>query len=97
MMLRSPTAVVMENCRLDPDKDATLDVAIRSSLQTVASSLEGDRFLAAWTGENGATHLDGGYLVKNFRKRFRNEAGSLLSVRAFRSKRRERRAQAATA
>ena len=36
-------------------------------------------------------------LVKNFRKRFRNEAGSLLSVRAFRSKRRERRAQAATA
>jgi len=32
-------------------------------------------------------------LVKNFR----NEAGSLLSVRAFRSKRRERRAQAATA
>ena len=35
--------------------------------------------------------------VKNFRKRFRNEAGSLLSVRAFRSKRRERRAQAATA
>jgi REP element-mobilizing transposase RayT len=35
-------------------------------------------------------------LVKNFRKRFRNEAGSLLSVRAFRSKRRERRAQAAT-
>ena len=36
-------------------------------------------------------------LVKSFRKRFRNEAGSLLSVRAFRSKRRERRAQAATA
>ncbi|MEJ7589992.1 MAG: hypothetical protein WKF77_00435 [Planctomycetaceae bacterium] len=36
-------------------------------------------------------------LVKNFRKRFRNEAGSLLSVRAFRSKRRERRSQAATA
>ena len=34
-------------------------------------------------------------LVKNFRKRFRNEAGSLPSVRAFRSKRRERRAQAA--
>ncbi len=33
-------------------------------------------------------------LVKNFRKRFRNEAGSLLSVRAFRSNRRERRAQA---
>ena len=32
--------------------------------------------------------------VKNFRKRFRNEAGSLLS---FRSKRRARRAQAATA
>ena len=36
-------------------------------------------------------------LVRNFRKRFRNEAGTLLSVRAFRSKRRERRAQAATA
>ena len=36
-------------------------------------------------------------LVQNFRKRFRNEAGSLLAVRAFRSKRRERRAQAATA
>jgi len=36
-------------------------------------------------------------LVKNFRKRFRNEAGSLLSVLAFRSKRRERRAQVATA
>jgi|GEM_PF-1984576 len=36
-------------------------------------------------------------LVKNFRKRFRNEAGSLPSVRAFRSKRRARRAQAATA
>jgi len=36
-------------------------------------------------------------LVKNFRKRFRNEAGSLLSVRAFRSKRRERRTQPATA
>ncbi len=35
-------------------------------------------------------------LVKNFRKRFRNEAGSVLSVRAFRSKRRERRAQAAS-
>ena len=35
-------------------------------------------------------------LVKNFRKRFRNEAGSLLSVRAFRSQRRERRAQAAS-
>ena len=31
-------------------------------------------------------------LVKNFRKRFRNEAGSLPSVRAFRSKRRARRA-----
>ncbi|GEM_PF-3607310 len=36
-------------------------------------------------------------LVKNFRKRFRNEAGSLPSLRAFRSKRRARRAQAATA
>ena len=35
-------------------------------------------------------------LVGNFRKRFRNEAGSVLSVRAFRSKRRERRAQAAS-
>ena len=36
-------------------------------------------------------------LVRNFHKRFRNEAGSVLSVRAFRSKRRERRSQAATA
>ena len=36
-------------------------------------------------------------LVKNFSKRFRHEAGSVLSVRVFRSKRRERRAQAATA
>ena len=35
-------------------------------------------------------------LVRNFRKRVRNEAGTLLSVRAFRSKRRERRAQAAS-
>ncbi len=35
-------------------------------------------------------------LVRNFRKRFRNEAGSVHSVRAFRSKRRERRAQAAS-
>ena len=35
-------------------------------------------------------------LVRNFRKRFRNETGSVLSVRAFRSKRRERRAQAAS-
>ncbi len=35
-------------------------------------------------------------LVRNFRKRFRNEAGSVLSVRAFRSKRRECRAQAAS-
>ena len=35
-------------------------------------------------------------LVRNFRKRFRNEAGSVLSVRAFRSKRRERRARAAS-
>lgn len=36
-------------------------------------------------------------LVKNFRKRYRNEAGSLPSVRAFRSKRRARRGQATTA
>ncbi len=35
-------------------------------------------------------------LVRNFRKRFRSEAGSVLSVRAFRSKRRELRAQAAS-
>ena len=35
-------------------------------------------------------------LVMNFRKRFRNEAGSVLSVGAFRSKRRERRARAAS-
>ena len=35
-------------------------------------------------------------LVENFRKHFRNEAGSLLSVRTFSSKRRERRAQAAS-
>jgi hypothetical protein len=35
-------------------------------------------------------------LVSNFRNRFRNEAGFLLSVRAFRSKRRERRAQTAS-
>lgn len=35
-------------------------------------------------------------LVKNCHKRFRNEAGSVLSVRAFRSKRRERRAQSAS-
>ena len=36
-------------------------------------------------------------LVRNFRKRFRNEAGSILSIRAFRSKRRERQSQPATA
>ena len=35
-------------------------------------------------------------LVRNFRKRFPNDAGSVLSVLAFRSKRRERRAQAAS-
>lgn len=35
-------------------------------------------------------------LVRNLRKRFRNEAGSLLPVRAFRSRRREWRAQAAS-
>ena len=35
-------------------------------------------------------------LVKNFRKRFRNESGSVLSIRAFRSKRRERRSLATT-
>jgi len=35
-------------------------------------------------------------LVQNFRKRLRCEAGLLPSIRAFRSKRRERRAQAAS-
>jgi len=35
-------------------------------------------------------------LVKNFRKRFRSEAGLLPSIRAFRSKRRERRGQSAS-
>ena len=35
-------------------------------------------------------------LVKNFRKRFRNEAGFLPSIRAFRSKHRERRVQSAS-
>ena len=36
-------------------------------------------------------------LVQDFRKRFRHEAGSLLSVRAFRSKLCERRTPAANA
>ena len=34
--------------------------------------------------------------VKNFPKRFRNETGTLPSVRAFRAKRQERRTRAAT-
>jgi len=41
---------------------------------------------------NAETWLD---FVKNFRKRFRNEAGLLPSIRAFRSKRGEKRSQTA--
>ena len=35
-------------------------------------------------------------LVKNFRKRFRNQAGTLPSVRAFRATRQDRRTQSVT-